>query len=104
MAGKITYVQDKETGKFVEKNSLQAGSLTAAIHTMEEFISPIDQSVIRTPSDLARHNKQHGVTDFRDYSPEFLERKQKERVGVFNERGKQDRINDLNAAYEKHRR
>jgi len=100
---KKTYVYDPILKKVVEKPRKSVGS-THAIHTMEEFISPIDQSVIRTPSDLARHNKKHGVTDARDYSPQFLEKAQNERMRLFNEGGKQDRINDLNLAYEKHRR
>lgn len=101
-AGRTTYVQDPETGKFVEKSAL-AANMSPVIHTMEAFISPIDRTVIRTPADLARHNKKHGVTDSRDYSPAFLEKAQKERMAGFNEKGRADRVNDLNRAYEKQR-
>ena len=102
-AGKTTYIQDPDTGKFVEKSTLPQNQ-SAFIHTIEEFVSPIDQSIIRTPTDLAKHNKKHGVTDARDYSPEFLHKATQERMAGFNERGKKDRIHDLNAAYEKLRR
>lgn len=102
-AGKTTYVQDPVTKKFVEKAALRANQ-SAFIHTLDEFMSPIDQSIIRTPSDLRKHNLKHGVTDQRDYSPEFLEKATKERMAGFNEQGRKDRVNDLNAAYEKHRR
>lgn len=101
-AGKTTYVYDPVTRKCVEK-SKRLNDSVHAIHTMEEFVSPIDQSIIRTPADLAQHNKKHGVTDMRDYSPAFLEKAQNERMSGFNKRGKQDRLNDLNRAYETQR-
>lgn len=103
VAGKTTYVYDKVQKKFVEK-SKRVDTSIHAIHTLEEFVSPIDQSIIRTPADLARHNRRHGVTDSRDYSPEYLAKATNERMAGFNERGKQDRINDLNRAYEHHRK
>jgi hypothetical protein len=102
VAGRTTYIQCKETGKFIEKNAAVANQ-SAVIHTMEEFVSPIDQSIIRTSSDLAKHNKKHGVTDQRDYSPAFLEKATKERMAGFNEQGRKDRVGDLNRAYEKQR-
>jgi hypothetical protein len=102
VAGKTTYIQCKETGKFIEKPVFYANH-SASVHTLEEFVSPIDQSIIRTPSDLAKHNKKHGVTDQRDYSPAFLEKATKERMAGFNEQGRKDRVGDLNRAYEKQR-
>lgn len=99
---KKTYVYDPVQKKVVEKHK-RIDPSTYAIHTMEEFVSPIDQSIIRTPADLRAHNRRHGVTDMRDYSPEYLAKAQNERMAGFNERGKQDMINDLNNAYEKQR-
>jgi len=99
---KKTYVYDPIQKKVVEKAKRTNVSLHA-VHTMEEFISPVDKSIIRTHADLRNHNKKHGVTDMRDYSPDFLDKAQKERMSLFNERGKKDRLNDLNNAYEKQR-
>jgi len=45
----------------------------------EEFVSPIDQSVISCPSKLRKHNKKHGVTDIRDYGSTWFDKKNKER-------------------------
>ncbi len=99
---KKTYVYDSQLGKCVEKKPPVKSTLYA-IHTMTEFVSPIDKSTIRTPTDLRTHNKKHGVTDMRDYSPDFLAKAQKERMAGFNELGKKDRLGDLNRAYEKQR-
>lgn len=99
---KKTYVYDIDQKKMVEKHK-RIDRPMHAIHNMTEFISPIDQSVIKTPADLRAHNRKHGVTDARDYSPEFTEKAQNERMAGFNKRGKKDRVGDLNRAYEKQR-
>jgi hypothetical protein len=46
----------------------------------EPFISPVDGSHIRSPKDLDSHNKRNGVVNMAEYSPEYLERKQAERI------------------------
>jgi hypothetical protein len=44
----------------------------------EEFISPIDKSVISDRGQLARHNKKHGVTNIADYGPKYFDRRREE--------------------------
>jgi hypothetical protein len=73
-----TYVQDPVTKKFVEKSKFLAQNNSAAVHTMEPFKSPIDGSIIRDPASLRAHNIKHGVTDSREYGPDYFERKRKE--------------------------
>ncbi len=97
---KTTYVYDTRQKKMVEKHK-RTDTPLFAIHTMAEFVSPIDGSVISSPAGLRAHNRKHGVTDSRDYSPEFLKKAQSARMSVFND--KEDRLNDLNRAYEAHR-
>lgn len=46
---------------------------------IQPFVSPVTGEVISSRSTLREHNKRHGVTDSRDYSPEFMQKKQKER-------------------------
>lgn len=45
---------------------------------LEEFVSPIDQTVISDRGQLRRHNKQHGVTNVRDYGDTWFEKKGKQ--------------------------
>ena len=99
---KKTYVYDSVLKKVVEKSTTRRNN-SHSVHILSPFTSPIDGTRIRDGAQLAAHNKKHGVTDMRDYSPEFLERKQNERMSLFNKRGKKDRLNDLNRAYETQR-
>ena len=96
-----TYVQDKKTGKFVEKSAYLAANHSAAVHTMQPFVSPIDGSVISDPAQLRSHNAKHGVTDTREYGPNWFERKSRERnlrLTGQDKASKQDRINALVSA------
>lgn len=74
---RTTYVYDPIQKKVVEK-SKRTLPASHAIHTMEPFVSPIDGSIIRDGAQLAAHNRKHGVTDHRDYGPDWFERKHKE--------------------------
>lgn len=51
---------------------------------IEEFRSPIDGRIISDRKQLREHNKEHGVTDYRDYGDDYFSRKQKEREAVFS--------------------
>ncbi len=51
-----------------------------AIHgDIEAFVSPVDGSVISDRKQLAEHNKRNNVVNAGEFTPEFYERKQKER-------------------------
>ena len=103
---KTTYIQDPETGKFIEKSKYQPPD-TAAVHTMQPFVSPVDGTVIRDSGQLRAHNRKHGVTDRRDYGESWFERKRGEleakRQGT-DKQSKQERINALNQTYEQLRK
>jgi hypothetical protein len=99
------YVYDKEQNKCVLKQE----SSDIGYHIqgdIEPFVSPIDKTVITGRAALRAHNKKHGVTDMRDYGPEWFERRGKEknadRLGQ-TKAAKQERINLLKQAYERQR-
>lgn len=76
-----TYVQDKATGKFVLKGTeSQVSNGPMIMGDIEPFISPITKKPITSRSQLRRHNKIHGVTDSRDYSPATLLKNSQARV------------------------
>jgi hypothetical protein len=103
VAGRTTYVRDPETGKFVEKSAFIAANQSAAVHTMEPFISPIDGSLIRDPAQLRSHNAQHGVTDSREYGDNWFEKKSRERdlrLTGQDKASKRDRIEAFKRATE----
>ncbi len=101
--GRKTYVYDPQSKKVVEKSELIARNTSAAVHTMQPFVSPIDGSVIRSPAQLAAHNRKHGVTDRRDYGPDWFERKRRElelKRQSLDSASKRDRIEALKRATE----
>lgn len=58
---------------------------------IQPFVSPIDQTLISSRSQLREHNKKHGVTNAGDYSPEYLAKKRQEQTtekGASQERKK----------------
>jgi len=63
------YVRPKELSHFIHND-------------IESFVSPIDGSVISDRKQLSEHNKKHGVVNASEFSPEFYERKRKERERV----------------------
>jgi hypothetical protein len=69
-----SWVQDPVTGKLIPKEEWH-GQRSGGISIqgdLEPFVSPIDGRVISSRSHLRSHNSQHGVTDSRDYSQEFM--------------------------------
>ncbi|RLA50988.1 MAG: hypothetical protein DRQ98_12155 [Gammaproteobacteria bacterium] len=102
---KKVYVYDSETKKVVEKSTLQHNH-SAAVHTFNAFTSPIDGTRIRDSAQLRSHNRKHGVTDQRDYGPDWFARESKsrdDRLTGATKADKQDRLNALNRAYEQQR-
>lgn len=81
-----SWVQDPETGKFIPKEEWRdksSGKLYIQ-PVMEPFKSPIDGRIIRDRAQLAQHNREHGVTDSRDYSQDHFYKKAKERKAALN--------------------
>ena len=77
-----TYVFCQVTGKMVKKGTEQridpATRAPMIIPPLKPFISPITGEEITCREQLRRHNREHGVTQSADYSPEWMERKAKE--------------------------
>ena len=100
MAGKTTYVQDPETGKFIEKSIFYANH-SASVHTIKPFISPLDKTLITDPAQLRAHNRKHGVTDRRDYGESWFDRKRNDLEAKrqnLDKDSKRDRIEALKRA------
>lgn len=79
---------------------------SAYVHgDIETFKSPIDGSIISDRAQLREHNRKHGVTDMRDYSPEYIKARaeQRERAMVGQDRqGRRERIETIIRAIEQH--
>ena len=77
-----SWTQDPKTLKLIPKEEYQQmkAERSAALHlSPEPYKSPIDGTIIDDRGKLREHNTRHGVTDVRDYGPEYFERKHKER-------------------------
>lgn len=73
---------------------------------IEPFKSPITGEWITSRSQLRQHQKEHGVTDSRDYSPEFFQKRTEERLAKMEGRTREDRIDRIERikyALDKHR-
>ena len=64
--------------KQAEKRSCGNVNAPSVLPSIEEFISPIDQTVISDRGQLRRHNEKHGVTNVRDYGDTWFEKKGKQ--------------------------
>lgn len=99
---RTTYVWDSASGELVLKGAANSGYVPDApvVHgDIEDFVSPITKEVIHDRGQLRAHNKRHGVTDSRDYSKDFMEKREKQRhdeITGNNPRAKQERIELIN--------
>lgn len=72
---------------------------------IETFKSPIDGSIISDRAHLREHNRKHGVTDMRDYSPEYIKKRADARqqyLGGTTEKARRDRVNTIMESIERH--
>jgi hypothetical protein len=76
----------------------------AIFEDIEPFISPITGKVVSSRSQLRQHNKEHGVTDSRDYSEKYFEKKARERQEAMNGRTAADRRDRINILREQFNR
>jgi len=91
------WIQCPETGKLIPREQYVRPKETTH-HIMEDikpFVSPITREVISTRPQLERHNKQHGVTNSADYSPEFKMKVRATREREQARADRQDRINKI---------
>ena len=76
-----TYRYCQKMKKMVEKGqeiAIKQPNFTI-LKAIEPFVSPIDGRVIDDRTRLREHNKEHGVTNIRDYGDKYFDRKTKER-------------------------
>ena len=77
---KKTWVWDEKQGKLVPKGTQKRAPNGAyIIKALDPFVSPITNELITDRSQLRSHNKEYGVTDSRDYSNEFIQKRRIER-------------------------
>ena len=83
-------------GKAVPRETVAKQQSTAYVpKEFEPFKSTIDGSVVNDRAQLAQHNKRNGVTDARDYSGDYIQRRGQERVEKSEKALKQSRHNDV---------
>jgi len=81
------WIQCPDTGKLIpaeEYHQCREANAPQIMKPIDEFKSPIDGRIIRDRSHLRQHNKEHGVTDLRDYSSAHFERAAKERHEILS--------------------
>ena len=77
---KQTWVWDETIKELVPKGTQnRAPNGAYIIRALNPFKSPITGEIISDRTHLRAHNKKHGVTDSRDYSPEFMKKRSNER-------------------------
>ena len=76
--------QCRHTGEFIPIDESARKHDGVAIHgVFEPFKSPVDGSIISTNKQLRDHNEKNNVVNADEFSPEFYERKAKERAEFY---------------------
>lgn len=72
-----SWIQHPLTGKLIPRDEYVRPDIRThhIIGDIESFVSPITQEVITDRAQLRRHNAEHGVTDSRDYSTDFMKKR-----------------------------
>ena len=78
-----TYLKCDASGEFIPKAEWEQKygkvprrkSKSAQAQILDDFVSPIDGSVIRDYKQLSNHNKKHGVTNIADYGAGHFEKR-----------------------------
>ena len=106
-AAKGSYVQDPETGKMVPRSEYvrkETNMAPSVMGDLQDFVSPIDKSLITDRGQLRRHMAEHGVTNSADYSPQYSENKKKSIEAQQAREAKADRIDTIKRAIAHHER
>jgi len=98
-----SFIQGKD-GKLVPRETYQRERVNSPMimKPLESFVSPIDGQVISCRSQLAAHNKKHGVTNSADYSGGYIEQRARERNAAGERYLKESRVIDIHKAIQKH--
>jgi hypothetical protein len=105
-----TWVQDPTTGKLIPKDEYVRcpDNASAAVQgDIEPFVSPVDGRAITSRSVLRQHHSEHGTTDSRDYSHQYmLDRSTRRTQAAMGQtaQAKQERINLIRKELDKHDR
>lgn len=101
---KGSYIQDPETGKLVPANEyIRPAKQSTYVHgDMAPVKSPITGEVFTCRGKLEKHNREHGITNSADYSPQFLENRKKARIAEGDRQAKRSRIDDIQRAIYQH--
>jgi hypothetical protein len=98
---------DRDQGKFVTPEEFTRPENTSAtiLKAIDEFVSPIDGTVINDRAQLRRHNEAHGVSNLSDFGENngksYFDRKQATREAEMRgdtRAAKQERIETIKRA------
>ena len=81
MRWRQVYDKETDTSTFVPVDAAaRRNDMSAVVRgDIEPFVSPIDGSIISGTKQMRDHYKHHDVVPTAEFSPEFLEKKRKER-------------------------
>ena len=84
--------QDLKTGKLVpiDKAAQRKDSLLGIHGDIQSFVSPVDGSIISDRKQLREHNIRNGVVNQAEFSPEWLDKKAKERDRFYQRDSEQE--------------
>ena len=83
-------------GKLIPKEDYHGDNSRAAhglmvIGDIEPFVSPVDGKPVMSRKQLREHNKLHDVHNYADYSPEYFEKRAREREIISQGQTKADK-------------
>jgi len=101
----MRWKQDAKTGKLIPiDEAARRADRTAAVsvNNFDAFVSPVDGTLIRNMRDYREHNRRNNVVPSSEFSPEFIERKAKERADFFTgNHSRQESIKRKQELYER---
>ena len=85
MRWRQVYDKETDTSTFVPiDDSARQSDMSAVVRgDIQPFLSPIDGSIISGTKQMRDHYKHHDVVPTAEFSPEFLEKKRKEREKLY---------------------
>lgn len=101
---RTTYIFDEKQGKLVLKSEYYDApkSKLTIMPDLPDFVSPIDQKVVKGRRGLREHNRRHNVTNTSDYTNEWAAAAKKREAFLTGARD-QNRAQAIAQAFEKHR-
>lgn len=99
-----SYIQDPVTLKLIPKSEYVSAKRRSHFiqNDIEGFQSPIDGSIITDRKQLREHNAKHNVVSAQEFTPEFYDKKAKERARIFTDGPSSSDINaSVNEAIKK---